>query len=269
MTQTRGQEPIRRNVTRSVASKEAAYLRRVTTLEQQGLFDEAVQTLEKVIELAPSKASHCVKLSELYRAQRKLEPAIQAIKRAIELDPCDQTAFEALLQMYLESGRIDEAIGESKRVLKMHPRNIFARDVLGVAYFQKGYLDKALVVTTELIHLDPMDAANHFKKAVLFQQKGDVVRATEEFSRVIDLDVDGDISEAAREAIAVLDGYQLRQIATLATEDSLFLTKLLRDPESAVIERGFMLSLSGMMGLKQIDFETLPKQPRDPQRYYH
>lgn len=249
--------------------REAAYLRRVTTLERKGLYSEAVQALEKAMELVPDKASHCVRLAELYRAQCRMDDAIDALKRAIELDPGDPTTQEGLLQIYIETNRFDEAILESKQLIKRNPRSLFARDVLGAAYLQRGQLDKALLVAGEMIRLNPGDSTNHFKRAVIYHQKGNVSRAIEEFSRVVELNDDCDMSEAAREALLALDGYQLRQIAALACEDTLFYTKLLRDPEMAVLERGFVLSMSGQMMLRQVDFSALPNVGRDSQKYYH
>lgn len=269
MNQTSTGESISGGSPRGNAIREAAHVRRAGALERKGMYDEAVLALQKAIAISPEKASHCVRLAELYRAQRKMEPAIDAIKRAIELDPQNPSPQEALLQLYVETGQFDEAIRESKCVLKRHPRNVLALDVLGLSYLQLGHLDKALQVTSRLIRLDPTDAAHHFKKAVLFQQMGDVARAIQSFARALDLDPNGDMSEDARDALATLDAYQLRQIATLATEDRLFLMKLLRDPEMAVMERGFVLSLSGMLTLRQIDFSTIPSAGQDSHTYYH
>lgn len=255
--------------TRGNAIRTAGYLRRVTALERQGQYDEAIQIMEKAIALAPEKASHRLRIAELYRAQKKIDDAIGELKRAIELDPMNPTPQEALLRIYVEAGHLDDAILESKGLLKRHPRNMFALDVLGLSYLQKGLLGEALKVANKLVRLDPSDSANHFKKGVLFQQMGDAARAIEEFSRVIEMDPDGEMSDDAREALAMLDGYQLRQIATIASEDRLFLVKLLRDPEMAVRERGFVLSYAGMMALRQIDFGSISLGGPDQQRYYH
>ncbi|MEN6519971.1 MAG: tetratricopeptide repeat protein [Armatimonadota bacterium] len=265
MNQTSGDN----SSTRGNSARAAAYLRRVTTLARQGNYDEAIQAMEKAIALAPDKPGHCVRLAGLYRAQRKMDKAIQAIERAIELDPYNPSPQEALLQIYVEAGKYDEAISGSKGLLKRYPRNTFALDVLGLSYLQKGMLDEALQVTSRLVRLAPLDSANHYKKAVLFQQKGDCARAIEEFSRVIEMDPDGDLSTDAREAIASLDEYQLRQIATLATEDRLFMMKLLRNPDGAARERGFVLSVAGIMALKQMDFTSLSSHGSEQQKYYH
>lgn len=254
---------------RGNAVREAAYIRRARLLEQSGQYDEAIGIMEKAIELSPEKASHRLMLAELYRAQRQVEPAISAMKCACELDPKDATCQEALLQMYVEFGQFDEAIGECKRILKTQPSSVLALDVLGLAYLQQGYFDKALRIATKLIHLNPADSANHFKKAVLLQQKGDCARAIEEFTRVIDMEPEGEMSEAARQAVMVLDGLQLRQIATLAADDRLFYAKLVRDPELAVAERGYCLSMSGLFALRQMDFDTINGELGDQQKYYH
>jgi len=266
MKRTSSEQSDRSN-SRGNAVRAAAYVRRVASLERQGLYDEAIKVLEKAIALVPDKISHRIRLAELYRAQRKMESAIEELKRAIELDPCNATTQEALLQMYVEAGQYDEAIIGSKGLLRKYPKNLFALDVLGLAYLQKGLLDEALQVTSRLVHLDPLDSANHFKKAVLFQQKGDCARAIEEFTRVIEMDPDGEMSDDARQALAALDSYQLRQIAILAGEDRLFMAKLLRDPEEAVRERGFVLSYAGMLALRQIDFPSLAASPQDQQSY--
>jgi tetratricopeptide (TPR) repeat protein len=254
---------------RSTASREAAHIRRARALEQRGQYDEAIESLQKAIALAPQNPKHVIRLANLYKAQHKLEPAIEAMKKAIEIDPRNPGARESLLQIYLESGRYDEAITESKVLLKRHPRNLYARDILGVVYLQTGHIDKALQVTNELIHLDPMDPSNHFKKAVLYQQKGEIGKAVQEFSRVLEMDPDGEMAEEAREAVTALDSYQLRQVVTLAVEDPIFRAKLGRDPESAVLEKGFLLSYSGVMALKQIDLGKLPLIEQGLQNRYY
>jgi tetratricopeptide (TPR) repeat protein len=254
---------------RGTSRREASYIRRARELERSGEYDQAIESLECAIELAPEKASYHLMLAELHRAKHRTEPAMQAIKRAVELDPDDATCQEALLQMYIEYGKFDEAIAECKRILKAQPSSVLALDVLGLAYLQQGYFDKALRVTTKLIHLNPTDSTNHFKRAVLLQQKGDCARAIEEFSRVIEMDPGGEMSEAAQQAVMVLDGLQLRQITMLAEDDGLFHAKLIRDPELAIAERGFVLSYAGIMALRQMDFATVLDMEQNRQKYYH
>jgi tetratricopeptide (TPR) repeat protein len=131
-------------------------------------------------------------------------------------------------------------------------------------------IDEAIRVTDELIRLEPTDATNHFKKAVLLQQKGEVGLAAREFARVLEMAPESGIADQARQAVSTLENFQIRQIVSLAAEDNIFRTKLARDPESAAFEKGFFLSYTGLHALRQISFDTPPEAGTDgPQKYYH
>jgi tetratricopeptide (TPR) repeat protein len=242
-------------------------MRRASTLASRGKYDEAIASIMEAMSISPQDPRCSVQLADIYRAQRRMEPAIEAMQRAVELDPRNSSLQEQLLRTLLELNRFDEVISLSHRLLKASPRNIFARDVLGIAYLQQGMLDKALRVTDELIRIDPTDSCHYFKKAVLLQQKGQIACAMDAFTRSLEMDPEGDIADDAREAIAALDSYQLRQVLTLAVDDAVFRAKLLLDADSALTERGFRLSQAGLAMLRQIDFDELPHDSQSP--HYH
>jgi len=247
-----------------------AYLEKATEYEEAGLLDEAVRELKKALRATSDKGPVYLKLAEVYEAQRQMDDAVSAINKAIHLNPSDVEAREMLLDVLLELGSFDEAIRESNNLLRIHPRSLSALEVLSIAYLQKGMLDKALKVTNELITLDPSAPANHFKRAWLFQQKGDDGSAIAEFTRVLEMHPEDEMARDAQQAMDVLDSRQLRQIITLALEDYIFRAKLTRDAEAAALERGYVLSYSGMAALKQIKFDELPEVYSEwKQRYYH
>lgn len=199
----------------------------------------------------------------------RLEEAVSTLEQLTQADPSNRSVSAQLVQLYLDLGRYDKVIDTGKKIIARAPREVRVRDLMGVAYLQMGMLDKALQVTNELVHLDPSDPGNHFKRAILFQQKGEIAQAMREFVRVVELDYDGEMAEEAHDAINWLDSYQIRQIVALATEDGLFRAKLARDADGASTERGFFLSDAGKMALRQIDFERL-SEPGDWDRpTYH
>lgn len=252
---------------RSSASRMASLMRRAESLVERGQLEEAVASLQEAIAICPQDPKCSVRLANIYRAQNRMGLAIDAMHRAVELDPHNAGMQQLLLCTLIELGKYDEAVHASKQLLKKSPKNILARDVLGIAYLQQGRLDQALKVTDELIRLAPTDAANHFKKAVLLQQKGEIAPAMVLFILALEMDPNSDVADDAREAIAALDSYQLRQILTVAVEDTVFRTKLMIDPDSTLQERGFRLSSSGIATLRQIDLNDLPGDSKA--RYYH
>ncbi|MDO8682166.1 MAG: tetratricopeptide repeat protein [Armatimonadota bacterium] len=258
------------NIDRSKTLSEAAHLRRAAVMEERGMYEEAANSLIKALTARPDNADSWSRLGGLYRSLSKFDMAVEVYKKSLEINPNNSITQESLLQTYLEMGRYDEAIAHCKDLLKRMPRNLYARDVLSVAYMQLGLIDKALRITDELIRLDPTDPGNHFKKGVLFQQKGEVGMAIREFARVIEMAPDSSIAEQAKQAVSSLDSYQLRQIVSLASEDSVFRTKLSRDAESAALEKGFVLSYTGLVALRQISFDNPPEPGDDSgQKYYH
>ena len=242
-------------------------MKRASSLAERGMYDEAIANIKQAMMIYPKEPKCSVQLASIYKAQNRIGPAIEAMKKAVELDPMNSTVQEQLLRTLLELERYDEAISTSKQLLKTSPRNLFARDIMGVAYLQQGCLDKALKVTNELIRLAPTDSAHHFKKAVLLQQKGEISSAMDAYLRVLEMDHDEEIIDDARAAIAALDSYQLRQIITLIMEDPIFRAKLSINPASALGEKGFKLSSSGIATLKQISVDDLPEESSS--RFYH
>lgn len=252
---------------RSNAARLSSLMKRATSFVEQGLYDEAIASIREAIALNPRNPKYSVELANIYRAQNRIGPAIEAMQQAFELDPMDSCLQELLLQTLLDMERYEDLILTSQKLLTRSPKSLLARDMLGIAYVQQGRLDKALKVTEELIRLSPTDPSNYFKKAVLFQQKGDIAGAMPLFIRVIEMAPESELADDAREMVAALDSYQLRQVLTIAIEDAVFKTKLVLDPESALLERGFRLSHSGIMALRNIDLNTLPGEPQSV--YYH
>jgi tetratricopeptide (TPR) repeat protein len=253
--------------TRGTAARLTNLMKRADSLAELGRYDEAIASVEEALAISPSNPRFNMRLAMFYRAQNRVGLAIDAMQRVVERDPGNAGVQQILLRTLIETGRYDEAIDTSHRLLKQSPRSILARDVLGIVYLHQGRLDQALKVTDELIQLAPTDSTNHFKKAVLLQQKGEIAAAMNEFLRSLDLDPYGEMSDDAWEAIAALDSYQLRQLLTVAVEDAVFRAKLAIDAESALTERGYRLSPSGIATLRQINLNDLPGDTLS--RYYH
>jgi tetratricopeptide (TPR) repeat protein len=252
---------------KSNSARLSSIMKHADSLAELGQYDEAIEHMKEAMALCPKDPNCSIRLASFYQAQNQMGLAIEAMHRVIELDPRNSGIQQILLRTLIEMGRYEEAVDTSNRLLKRSPKNILARDILGIVYLQQGRLDKALKVTEELIHIAPTDSAHHFKKAVLLQQKGEIAAAMTAFLRALEMDPDGEMADDTMDAIAALDGYQLRQILTVAVEDAVFKAKLALDPETALRERGFKLSPSGISTLMQINLSDIPGDLKS--RYYH
>ena len=76
------------------------------------------------------------------------------------------------------------------------------------------------------------------------------------------------MADDAREAIAALDSYQLRQILTIAVEDIVFRTKLMLDPGGRVDGKRIpALRAAASRRCGRSIIESLPGDAQN--RYYH
>ncbi|MFA6665750.1 MAG: tetratricopeptide repeat protein [Armatimonadota bacterium] len=243
---------------------------RAHSLKDEGLLDDAIAELRKALRASAEKSRIYREMAVLFKSHHRLDEALRAARRAVKADTNDPESRELLISILLEMHRCDEAIEESKDLIALSVNSIAARDALSTAYLQKGMLSKAIRVVNELISLDPSSPENHFRKAILHHQKGDVSSAMQEFCRVLEMAPGGQMEQDAEQAVRALDTYQLRSIITLAVEDYIFRTKLIRDPTAATLERGFYLSYTGMAALSHIRFEDLGDiYPDTGQRHYH
>ncbi len=250
--------------------REAQYLRRADALAASGQIDKALVHLRKLVAALPGSTHGYLRIAALLRHENRCAEALEILRAAVAHAPHCLASREALAETCLESGRWEEAVVHSQVLLRLSPHSLFARDVLSAAFLQQGQLDRALRVTGEMIRLDPSDPTNYFKRGVLLQQKGVIGAASLAFSRVLEMDPDPEVADESRAALEMLDGYQIRQILTIAVEDVPFRLWLLRDPGTAVADKGFVLSEAGLAALAQVRFEGLTDAPPGWRQYvYH
>lgn len=240
--------------------------RRAEDLASAGRYDEAIACQSEVVTLRPDDGDAHLRLGLLYREVHCIDDALSAFRRATSLDPAHSDPREALIETLLEAGRYPETISEAKALVRVSARNVFARDVLSVAYLQVGDLERALHMTTEMVRLDPLNAGHHFKRALLFQQQGNLTGALAEYQRARDLALVGsELQDDALEALEAMDDFQLRQIFVLASEDLAFRYQLMQDATEAVTDRGYALTPEGLSRARQFASDYAPDiaLPRD------
>ena len=254
-----------KKTTDRLREKQSELLKQAEELLESGVFDAAIKVIREAITLCPDDPKPNLELARVYRAQGKIGHAIKSMQRALDLDWDDSTVQEQYLRVLVDSGRYNDALAVCDELLIRYPKSVLARDVQGLVFLQQGRLGEALKVTEELVFLDPTDPFHHYKKALLFQQLGEIGAATSTYARVVDMDPEGELADEAKRALVALDGFQIQQIASIASEDQAFRVKLNLDPERAIAEKGFVLSRGGLIALRQIDIPM----PPSGKTYYH
>lgn len=273
MLALRDVSPPDRQKLRSAGARETRSLRRADALVAAGQTEAALAHLRRLTQTLPGATRASLKMARLLKETKRVAEALSVLRTAAALAPANPAPREALAELALEVGAIPEAIDCAKQLMLLIPHSIPARDILSAAYLQSGLLPDALRMAQELCRLDPGEPLHHFKRGVLLQQMGLVAGATEAYLRVLsdceNGDHDEDFLQETRDALEMLDHYQLRQIAILAVEDAPFRANLRRDAFETVISKGFRLSPAGVAALSRLSLDDLPSPSAWRHHYYH
>ena len=130
-------------------------------------YQEARQTLEEAVRLAPRNILVRHQLAGAYEKLGRLDDAIEMLKVNLTLDPNHAGTLNALGYFYAEkSVRLAEAEQLIRRALFQEPDNGAYLDSLGWVFFKQGRLDQALEVLTR--------AAQRSPDPVIYEHLGDV-----------------------------------------------------------------------------------------------
>lgn len=93
---------------------------------KRGDADAAMNEYKAAVDLAPTRASACVKLGEYTLAQGLLNQAIAHLRLAIVREPQEVSAYVHLGRAFLKQGRLQEAQGMFRTAVTLHPNSIEA-----------------------------------------------------------------------------------------------------------------------------------------------
>ncbi len=159
--------------------------------------DEAVATLQKLIDSRPDRAEAAIELGDVLRAASRFPEAVKAydtaiarigklavgdwslyyfrgialersnqwpkaeldFKKALELQPNQPYVLNYLGYTWVDKGvHLDEAMAMLKRAVDQKPDDGYIVDSLAWAYYHLGNYDKAVIYQEKAISLDPSDS---------------------------------------------------------------------------------------------------------------
>lgn len=126
-----------------------------------GNFDEAISTLNKILQEDPTISDGFFALGNVYFKARHFKEAVKAFTRALELKPDDSFAVINILNCYAALGQLDQAEKLVQDQVKKgfeDPQFYYA---LGSLFALRGQYDKALPYFEECLKKNPRSASAH------------------------------------------------------------------------------------------------------------
>ena len=121
-----------------------------------GKHDEAIETADQGVILAPNSAESHLMLGHTFRFANKPEQAIPEYEKAIRLNPIPPAVYYTGLGMsYCLAGHYDEAIKLCKKAIRKEPNDFIARLAMTAVYSMSGQEKEARSEAKEVLRLNP------------------------------------------------------------------------------------------------------------------
>lgn len=236
-------------------------------LERKGETKRAMLLLKKGLEKIPDSTALWFTLGQLQRNTGQIREALKSFERVLKLGHDTPLLRETMGQICSEIGLTDKAMEHVFKGLEQDPENPNLLDLLTFIYLQKGRARDALQVIQRLVRLAPTDPVTQFKLATLHHQLGNYAQAVMAYQRTVALAPETELAKEAQQILEILDRHQLEQVFVLSMEDPIFRVKLIRNPQEALREKGFLLSDSSLEIIYNTDFSQIPKRHGTSQRF--
>ena len=142
-----------------------------------GLFDQALASTLKSLELNPGNADAYLNLGGIYQDLGQFDQALASTLRSLELNPDNSGAYMNLGVIYQYLGQLDQALASTLRSLELKPDNVDAQINLGVIYQGLGQLDQALAYTLKSLEINPDNSKALMNLGGIYQEFGQLDQA--------------------------------------------------------------------------------------------
>ena len=164
------------------ASLFQAYYQRATAMLKLGREAEAQADLKKVTELEPGFARAHRGLGQILLDHGQIEDAKRALSRAVELDPKLTGVRIYYASALLRSGEPQRAIEHLRYAIEHAEEVTLAYALVGVAEERLGKVAEAFTDYSRGIELDAGNATAHEGRARLYEARGEIGKAIEDYS---------------------------------------------------------------------------------------
>ena len=155
-----------------------------------GRVSEALDKLEKSIELNPNFAPSFTLLGKVYASSKDEEQrkkSVRILKRAVELNPGDAESLLFLGIIETEAGNYNAAEKHFKKITELYPDNERGFFFLARLYYEKGDFDNAEELYNKSLKLNPSFISALIELALVYEQQGRYEESENIYKSIISL----------------------------------------------------------------------------------
>lgn len=150
-----------------------------SVLNDEQKYDEAVEHLQRSVEIEPRYAVAQNNLGLALVGLGKVDEGIESYKAAMKYDSNNAEVHNNWGNALLKKNNSDGAISEYRKALLINPNLTAAHFNLALTLHQKGDFDEAAGHYVETLKLDPSQADAHNNLGLILKQQGKIAEALE------------------------------------------------------------------------------------------
>jgi len=148
--------------------------------------DEMTSPRREVKDETAIEAQRKYNLAVTFADEGLIDQAIETVKKSIEIKSDIANSHMLLGFLYLETKDADNALGAFNRALEIDPNSHDSKTGLGGALMLKGEADKAIEVLTDAALTDPHPQMTYYKLGRAYELKGEKDKALEMYRKALD-----------------------------------------------------------------------------------
>ncbi|TES97012.1 tetratricopeptide repeat protein [Patescibacteria group bacterium] len=163
---------------------------------EQDQFKQATLAFKRAERKGYKKADLCFDLAWSYQKQKDYKKAVLNYKKAIKINPDDYSSYLQAVYLYLfELDQIESAEKLIAPLVEKDYSDVAAATLEGMIFVKKNQLEEAedKLKTARESQVD--FAYTYYVEALLYKEKGDSEKAKESYTRAINLDLKGELSD--------------------------------------------------------------------------
>lgn len=151
---------------------------------QQDDFPQAIDYLNKAIELNPNDETLYLHLANIFKMQGLFSQAVHALQTALEKNPKYVLAMNNLGSVYYTQDKFNEAVPYYQHAIDLEPKYIDAYYNLGLAFSKQQKYAEAINTYEKLLQMSPEHFAARFHLACALMQQEKMTDALTQFLNI-------------------------------------------------------------------------------------
>ena len=209
----------------------------VEIANNMGEYDEAINLMEELMEIAGSSDELKINLSALFLKTEQFEEVISILQPIYETGNYSLDILRMLLISFSSLAQIEKEIDVSQTLLNEYPELSVGYEALSFSYLKLGSIEKAVKILLDALLKFPDEVTFPYSLATIFYDSGDFLKAENYFHNVLSIQSD---MISAKHALAMM----YEEMNDTNRSDSLFLHIIEQDKNDAVSRNDYAYILS-------------------------